>query len=388
MTIPRSESLVPFRTRLHKFLASAGVDSRRKCEQLMLEGRVTVDGKEVRDLAYMVEPSTQQVKVDGEIVREQPKHYFMINKPNGYVCTHYDPEGRPKAIDLVPIHGLALFTIGRLDEDSEGLLLVTNDGQMAEKLAHPRFKVERVYRVQVAGHPSAEVLDQLKQGFFFEEGKFRVQRAKALKTQGRSTWLEIILTEGRNREIRRLLARVGHKVMGLQRIAFGPIRLGSLPVGEYRVLTARELVGLRASVAGKRRPNGTRLPPRPAAAAGEGKTGDAAATGERPAVKGASRSSDRRPPRPGARVEGRGGVSRGAGRPGTGEGRSERSERAGGPAGGGAGAGGVRRGGRPQETSGPRTGGRPQEGGRGGASRPSGPPRGRKPPRGPRPPKP
>ncbi|MCC7420185.1 MAG: rRNA pseudouridine synthase [Planctomycetaceae bacterium] len=248
----RSDSLPPFRTRLHKFLASAGVASRRQCEELMLQGRVTVDGEEIRDLAYMVEPARQTVKVDGSVVREQPKHYYVINKPTGYVCTHHDPEGRPKAIDLCPIQGLALFTIGRLDEDSEGLLLVTNDGQMAEKLAHPRFKSERTYRVQVSGTPTAEALEQCKRGMYFEEGKFRFYKVRVLKGSSRNATLEIVLTEGKNREIRRVLARLGHKVLSLQRVAFGPIRLGSLPLGEFRVLGAKEVVELKA-YAGERR---------------------------------------------------------------------------------------------------------------------------------------
>jgi 23S rRNA pseudouridine2605 synthase len=248
----RSDSIPPFRTRLHKFMASAGVASRRQCEQLMLEGRVTVDGEEIRDLAFQVEPGRQVVKVDGEVIREQPKHYYIINKPTGYVCTHDDPDGRPKAIDLCPIQGLALFTIGRLDEDSQGLLLVTNDGQMAEKLAHPRFRSERTYRVQVSGTPTHESLEQCKRGMFFEEGKFRFYKVRVLKTGSRNATLEVVLTEGKNREIRRLLARIGHKVLSLQRISFGPIRLGSLPLGEFRVLQAKELVELKAYAAERR----------------------------------------------------------------------------------------------------------------------------------------
>lgn len=248
----RSDSIPPFRTRLHKFLASAGVASRRQCEELMSQGRVTVDGEEIRDLAYHVEPARQTVKVDGSIVREQPKHYYVINKPTGYVCTHDDPDGRPKAIDLCPIQGLALFTIGRLDEDSQGLLLVTNDGQMAEKLANPRFRSERTYRVQVSGTPTAEALEQCKRGMFFEEGKFRFYKVRVLKGTSRNATLEIVLTEGKNREIRRVLARVGHKVLSLQRVAFGPIRLGGLPLGEFRVLGAKELVELKAYASERR----------------------------------------------------------------------------------------------------------------------------------------
>ncbi len=244
-------------TRLHKFLASAGVASRRQSEQLMLAGRVAVNGKEVRDLAFRLEPDVRyEVRVDGEVVHEQPKHYFAVNKPSGYVCTHRDPARRPQAIDLVPIKGLALFTVGRLDASSEGLLLVTNDGELAQRLARPAFHVKRMYRVQVAGRPSPEALAQLRQGMRFTEGLFHVESVHVLRSQGKSAWLELVLTEGRNREIRRLLARVGHKVIHLERIAFGAVKLGGLPRGDFRELTSRELAELRESVARKppRRP--------------------------------------------------------------------------------------------------------------------------------------
>jgi len=243
-------------TRLHKFLASAGVASRRQSEQLMLAGRVSVNGKEVRDLAFRLEEGVRyDVRVDGEVVHEQPKHYFAVNKPSGYVCTHRDPARRPQAIDLVPIDGLALFTVGRLDASSEGLLLVTNDGELAQRLARPAFHVKRTYRVQVVGRPTAESLDLLRKGMRFTEGLFHVESVHPIRTQGKSTWLELVLTEGRNREIRRLLARVGHKVVHLERIAFGAVKLGGLPRGDFRELSQRELADLRESVA--------RLPPRP-----------------------------------------------------------------------------------------------------------------------------
>lgn len=329
MTTLRSDSLPPFRTRLHKFLASAGVASRRQCEQLMLEGRVTVDGEEIRDLAYHVEPGRQVVKVDGSRVHEQPKHYYIINKPTGYICTHDDPGGRPKAIDLCPVQGLALFTIGRLDEDSEGLLLVTNDGQLAEKLAHPRLKAERVYRVQVSGVPNYDTLQALKQGQYFEEGKFRFHRVKVLKGGTRSALLEVVLTEGKNREIRRLLARFGHKVQQLQRISFGPIRLGGLPVGEFRVLGAKELVELKSFVSGRRRPKPPLAgAPRPVSAAGTGEDRP-----RRPRVGAGGppgASGERRPRRPaqggaaqGDRPRGRRTYGAARGQSGQGEGYAE-----------------------------------------------------------------
>jgi 23S rRNA pseudouridine2605 synthase len=196
-------------------------------------------------LWFRVEPARHEVCLDGEPVKPQPKRYYLLNKPPGCVCTHRDPAGRPRAIDLVPQSDARLFTVGRLDENSEGLLLVTNDGRLAQRLAHPRYHVRRVYHVQVAGRPTPETLAQLQNGIHFAEGKFRVQKARRLRSQGKSTFLELELNQGRNREIRRLLARVGHKVLRLERIAFGPLRLGRLPVGRCRPLTAAEIKAVR-----------------------------------------------------------------------------------------------------------------------------------------------
>ena len=231
--------------RLQKFLAAAGYGSRRACEEFILEGRVTVDGKDVADLGAKVDPDEQEVRVDGERVRAQPKRYYLLNKPPGYVSTSRDPRGRPRAIDLVPDERARLFTVGRLDENSQGLMLVTNDGDLAERLAHPRFGVPRRYRVQVVGRPSPETLAQLKQGLHFSDGRFRVHEAKIVGSRGGSTFLELVLRQGQNREIRRLLARAGHKVIFLQRIGFGPLRLGRIGLGKARPLTASELKSLR-----------------------------------------------------------------------------------------------------------------------------------------------
>lgn len=231
--------------RLQKLLAAAGVDSRRKCEEYVVTGRVTVDGEVVTDPGFKADPETQDVRLDGERIRPQKRRYYLLNKPPGYLCTNYDPAGRRRAIDLVPAGTTRLFTVGRLDEGSQGLLLVTNDGDIAQRLAHPRFQVPRVYRVQVAGIPTAETLAQLKKGVHFTEGKFGLKRTKRLKTHGQSAFLEVELNQGQNREIRRLFARVGHKVMWLQRVAFGPLKLGDLPAGRFRPLKADEVTALR-----------------------------------------------------------------------------------------------------------------------------------------------
>lgn len=231
--------------RLQKFLASAGLGSRRHCEEYITEGRVTVDGEPVTDLGVKVDPHRQVIQVDGERLKPQKKRYYLLNKPPGYVCTNHDPMGRPRAVDLVPQDDARLFTVGRLDENSRGLILITNDGELAHRMAHPRFSISRRYQVQVAGKPTPEILKQLREGIHFADGKFFVSRVHIVKTQGKSTILEIELHQGRNRELRRMLARVGHKVMSLERVTFGPLKLGSLGLGKSRTLRESEMVELR-----------------------------------------------------------------------------------------------------------------------------------------------
>lgn len=233
--------------RLQRYLAAAGLGSRRHCEEFISSGRVTVDG-EVAALGQQVDPESQEIAFDGEVLRQERKKYYALNKPVGYLCTHRDPAGRPQVTELFPHRGPRLFTVGRLDEHSQGLLIVTNDGELANKLAHPRYRIDRVYKVQVAGHPTREVLKQLEKGMFFAGGKFKCESVRPLKKQGQSTHLEIQMREGRNREIRRLLARVGHKVMRLERVGFGPIRLGRLKTGQHRELKPHEVEALRKIV--------------------------------------------------------------------------------------------------------------------------------------------
>jgi 23S rRNA pseudouridine2605 synthase len=237
--------------RLQRFLAATGLGSRRKCEQYIVDGRVSVDGQVVRDMGTRVNPQEQEVRVDTEVVRRDPPRYFVLNKPRGYLCTSSDPAGRPRAIDLVPAGKLRLFTVGRLDEGSEGLILLTNDGELAHRLAHPRFQVPRTYAVQVAGRPNPEAMATLKEGLYFHEGRFHVHWVKRVGTKGNSTFLEVGLSHGQNREIRRLFARVGHKVMRLRRISFGPLKVGRLAEGRFRPLTSTELSALRELASGR-----------------------------------------------------------------------------------------------------------------------------------------
>ena len=233
-------------TRLQKFLASAGVDSRRNCEAFIREGRVSVDGTIVTNPAVSVQPETQDVRLDGERLQPPRYRYYLINKPKGVVCTNRDPAGRPRAVDLVPDSQQRLFTVGRLDENTQGLLLVTNDGALAEHLAHPRYEVVRKYKAQIAGIPEPGTLAELRKGMHFSDGFFHFHSVRTLKRKGRSTIVELELQEGKNREIRRLFARAGHKVMHLERVAFGPLRIGRLEVGNCRELRAQEVRDLYA----------------------------------------------------------------------------------------------------------------------------------------------
>ena len=239
--------------RLQRVMASAGVGSRRECEIIIEEGRVEVDGRPVVTLGTKVDPQKQKISVDGERLKVQRLQYFMLNKPPGIVSTASDPSGRLRVIDLIKTN-LRVYNVGRLDQSSEGMILVTNDGELANRLTHPRYGIEKKYLVQVDGCPSRPALRQLEEGMYLAaEGKHKAVKAKAVQVKfvkrlKSTSWLEIVLDEGRNREIRRLLARIGHKVRVLRRVAIGPLRLGELPIGAHRALTLTELKALRKAV--------------------------------------------------------------------------------------------------------------------------------------------
>jgi 23S rRNA pseudouridine2605 synthase len=237
--------------RLQRALAAAGIASRRHCEEIIREGRVDVDGKTVTELGTKVDPTRQKITVDGQAIRIRRHVYFMLNKPPGVLSTSHDESGRIRAIDLIESKE-RIYTVGRLDRSSEGLILITNDGDLANQLTHPRFGVEKTYLVRVVGRPTPEHFDRLKSGVHLAEGFARVAQVRARKQLENCTDLEIVLREGRNREIRRVLASVGHKVVSLKRIAIGPVRLGELPTGAYRELTRSEVDALQeAASAGK-----------------------------------------------------------------------------------------------------------------------------------------
>jgi 23S rRNA pseudouridine2605 synthase len=240
---PRDDA--PHEERLQKVLAHAGIGSRRACEEVILQGRVTVDGKVVRELGTKVDPRRCQVAVDGQKIHLERMVYYAVNKPKGYVSTNQDPSGRPRVVDLLPEIPQRVYTVGRLDEMSMGLMLLTNDGELANRLAHPKYGVEKLYRAVVAGEPPREVLNKLTEGLWLADGKVRAKHVRAVGKKGDATILEIVLAEGKNREVRRMLAKLGHKVMALTRVAVGPIHVKGLAAGAYRPLTAHEVELLR-----------------------------------------------------------------------------------------------------------------------------------------------
>ncbi len=232
--------------RLQRVLAGAGFGSRRQCEELIEDGRVHVDGVVVDKLGATVDPEVNKILVDGQVLKKQKTVYYAVNKPVGVVTTNRDPQGRPRVVDLVPPDE-RVFPVGRLDLSSEGLILLTNDGELAQKLTHPSFGVRKVYRVMVAGKVDNETMKKMREGIYISEGFVQVDGAKLLKAKARSTELEITLREGKNREIRRILARLGHKVQQLKRIAVGPLKLGDMPAGAYRVVLREEVEKLWAA---------------------------------------------------------------------------------------------------------------------------------------------
>ncbi|MBX3423049.1 MAG: rRNA pseudouridine synthase [Pirellulaceae bacterium] len=231
--------------RINQVLAAAGLGSRREVEQLVLQGRVEIDDQTITKLSTRVDPEQSKIKVDGQVLKRRRLVYYALNKPKGVLSTNRDPSGRARVIDFVPDRD-RVFSVGRLDQHSEGLMLMTNDGLLAQRLAHPRFRIQKTYFVVVAGVLTTDELAKLKKGVYLAEGMARIDGARIRKTRKTYTELEIQLSEGKNREIRRILARAGHKVLLLRRIAIGPLRLAELPVGAARDLTAAEVKALYA----------------------------------------------------------------------------------------------------------------------------------------------
>lgn len=235
--------------RLQKLLAQSGVASRRKCEELMLDGEVEVDGEVVTRLGTKVDPRTAVIRVSGLRLPPVSDHvYLVLHKPRGVVSTMSDPEGRPTLEDLVADRPERLFHVGRLDTDTSGLILLTNDGDFAHKMAHPSYEVDKTYVAEVDGEVTKDTVAALLAGVELDDGPVRPTEVRVVASTRPKSIVELVIHEGRNRIVRRLLDHLGHPVRKLSRIRFGPVRLGGLPAGELRELTNDELGALLDSV--------------------------------------------------------------------------------------------------------------------------------------------
>jgi len=229
------------RERLQKILARAGVGSRRRCEEYIRSGRVRVNGRTVTEMGLKVDPRRDTITFDGKPVRSEQHIYLLLNKPVGYVSTVSDPQGRPIVTDLIPNIDKRIYPVGRLDLDSEGALLLTNDGRLTNRILHPRYGVAKTYQVTLAKRPSAAKLKQLEQGIVLDGAKTLPARIRFLRNRKNGILLEVILHEGKKRQIRKMFAAIGHRVLRLKRTAYGGLSLGTLRPGEYRSLSAKDL---------------------------------------------------------------------------------------------------------------------------------------------------
>lgn len=237
---------LPDLVRLNRFLALAGVCSRRAADELIRDGRVRVDGDAVPESGVKVDPATSVVTVDGRRVHLQTAVHLAFHKPKGVVCTNADGESRRRVMDCLPRSAGRLYPVGRLDADSTGLILVTNDGDFAQRVAHPRHGIEKIYEVFVKGRPTPDALDRLREGVRIGDTETAGCRVDARPLADGRTVLTLTLGEGKNREIRRMCARVGYPVLELRRVRIGTVELGGLAVGAHRTLGEREIDDLLA----------------------------------------------------------------------------------------------------------------------------------------------
>jgi len=235
--------------RLQKIIADAGYASRREAEKLIEEGRVTVNGK-IAKLGDKADPETDHIKIDGKLLKKTKKDYIYIilNKPKKVMCTTSDPEVRETIMDLIKGIKKRVWPVGRLDYHSEGLVLITNDGELTLRLTHPKYKVEKVYEVKVKDLPDEKKIEKLRKGIWLEDGKTLPCEIEFLKKTKENSWFKVTIREGKKRQIRRMFHAIGHDVMKLKRIAIGPIKLGKLPLGAYRPLNEKEIIALKKSV--------------------------------------------------------------------------------------------------------------------------------------------
>jgi 23S rRNA pseudouridine2605 synthase len=234
--------------RLQKILAAAGVASRRKCEELILEGMVRVNGKMVETLPAFADADKDVITVGGSRIRREPKVYFLLNKPKGVICTNFDPQGRTKAVDLIPSRN-RIFCAGRLDIETTGLIILTNDTELANRLTHPRYGLTKTYIAEVKGQIEDDHVEKLKQGIWLSEGKTSQARVEILKRGLQRSLVEVRITERLNRQLRRMLARVGLPIKSLKRTRIGKISDRGIGIGQFRLLTHAELEYLKKATA-------------------------------------------------------------------------------------------------------------------------------------------
>ncbi len=231
--------------RLQKVLAAAGYGSRRACEEIILAGRVRVNGRIAATLPVLVDPERDAILVDQRRIQAERKVYYLLNKPKNVFCTQYDPSGRKRAVDLLEGIRERVYPVGRLDADSRGLLLMTNDGDLAARLTHPRYGIPKTYRAWLPGRITPENLELLRRGIWLSGGKTQPAQVKLIYGGAMHSVIELTLHEGRNRQVRRMLAKLGHRVRDLIRISIGPLSLRGLGVGRCRPLLPKEVEELR-----------------------------------------------------------------------------------------------------------------------------------------------
>lgn len=281
--------------RIQKFLSDAGVASRRHAEELIEQGRVLLNDEVVEKLPAFVDPEHDVIIVDGARVRVRPLAYFMVNKPRGVVCTNFDPDGRPRAVDLLPPDMRHLFVVGRLDEFSTGLLLLTNDGELATRVTHPRYGIVKLYRAEVAGEVPNDLPGRLRKGVFLSDGKVQAGQVDILKRSRQQSTIEMTMLEGRSSGVRRAMAKLGHKVLTLKRVKIGSVALKDLPLGACREMSPHEVNALWKAV----KEAEAKAPP---ASRGRKRRNRGASTGQRAGRPQTANSGSRdaaRPARPG-----------------------------------------------------------------------------------------
>ncbi len=240
----RTRTTMPLE-RIQKIVAQAGIASRREAEKLILERRVTVNGRVVDTLGSKADPLKDHIKVDGKrISPSESKVTLLLNKPRNYLSTVEDPQGRPTVIDLCKGVRQRVYPVGRLDFDAEGLLLLTNDGEIANRLTHPRFEIPRTYLAKVTGVPDEKDLNRLERGVMLEDGRAKMVSCLVTSEKEKHSWVQLIITEGRNHLIKRIFSAIGHPVLKLKRIGYGPFELGALRIGEFRYVTPEEMKAL------------------------------------------------------------------------------------------------------------------------------------------------